>query len=187
VNAVGRSRAQARFRPWLPSGSRILDIGSGTAHVAEALRAEDHFPVACNITDLRFVEEPLVLADGAYLPFASERFDVSLLCTVMHHAPRESQPAMLLEGVRVLRSGGRLLILEDVYENFREPLATRIVDAVSNGELFGEPHSNRKLSEWTALLDSLGLRVIHTEEFFSWFYFARIRQALIVVEANSES
>jgi len=101
----------ARFLPWLPERARILDIGAGTAHVTEAIRAAGHLPVALDLTDLRFVPEPLVLGNGTRLPFASETFDVSLLSTVLHHAPKDSHAEMLTEAVRVLHAGGRLLIL----------------------------------------------------------------------------
>lgn len=185
INAIGRSRAHdvmARFRPWLPARAHVLDIGAGTAHVTEAVRAAGYEPVACDLTDLRFVAEPLVLGNGAQLPFAEGSFDISLLSTVLHHAPAAAHAGMLCEAVRVLRVGGRLLILEDIYENKVEMLLTRVVDAISNGQLFGEPHSNRRLSEWTEMIRTLDLKQVHTEQFFAWFGFIRIRQALIVVE-----
>lgn len=188
INAVGRSRARdvlERFRPWLPEGARVLDIGAGTAHVTEAVRAAGFAPLACDLTDLRFVAEPLVLANGTQLPFAERCFDISLLSTVLHHAPAADHAAMLREGARVLRVGGRLLILEDIYENKFEMVLTRVVDAISNGQLFGEPHSNRTLPEWTRMINELGLKQVHTEQFFAWFGFIRIRQALIVVESSS--
>jgi ubiquinone/menaquinone biosynthesis C-methylase UbiE len=185
INSLGRSRAQdilARFRPWLPSRARILDIGAGTAHVTEAVRSAGYEPVAFDLTDLRFVPEPLVLGNGVQLPFLDATFDISLLSTVMHHAPAKAHEAMLTEAVRVLRSGGRLLILEDIYDSKLEMILTRVVDAISNGQLFGEPHSNRRLDEWTSLIRSLGLKQVHAEQFFAWFGFIRIRQALIIVE-----
>ena len=185
INGIGRSRAQnvlAQFRPWLPERGRVLDIGAGTAHVAEAVRTAGYETVACDLTDLRFVTEPLVLANGTHLPFAAGSFDISLLSTVLHHAPSDFHADMLREGARVLRTGGRLLVLEDIYVNTFEMVVTRVVDAISNGQLFGEPHSNRTLPDWTRMIDELGLKLVHTEQFFAWFGFLRIRQALIVIQ-----
>jgi SAM-dependent methyltransferase len=159
-----------------------MDIGTGTAHVAEAVRTAGHDLVACDITDLRFVDEPLVLADGATLPFIDATFDAALLSTVLHHAPAASHAAMLSEGARVLRPGGRLLVLEDIYRNSFERAITRLVDAITNAELFGEPHSNRSLEDWIELVNRLDLRLIHTSESFVWFGFVRLRQALLVIE-----
>ena len=185
MNAIGRARARdilARLGPWLPEGGRILDIGTGTAHVAEAVRAAGHDLVACDITDLRFIGEPLVLADGARLQFIDASFDAALLSTVLHHAPAESHAAMLSEGTRVLRPSGRLLVLEDIYRNSFEYVTTRFLDAITNAELFGEPHSNRPLDEWIELVNKRGLRLVHTSESFAWFGFVRLRQALLVIE-----
>jgi SAM-dependent methyltransferase len=185
INSIGRSRAKsivARFQPWLRPGARILDIGAGTAHVTEALRALELNPMAVDLTDLRFVSEPLILGNGAALPFADGSFDISMLSTVMHHAPKELHAPMLTEAVRVLRPGGQLLILEDIYVNSLEMFAMRSVDAITNGQLFGEPHSNRKLDDWLVLLKSLKLEAVHVEQFFAWFGFIRIRQAVIIVE-----
>lgn len=185
INAVGRSRAQnvlARFRPWLPTEALVLDIGAGTAHVTEAIRAMGCRPIAFDLTDLRFVAEPLVMGNGTRLPFASNTFDIAVLSTVLHHAPKASHLEMLTEAVRVLRVGGRLLILEDIFVSNLEQTANKVVDAISNGQIFGEPHSNRTLLEWTEMIGSLGLKLIHTEQFFAWFGFIRIRQALLVIE-----
>jgi SAM-dependent methyltransferase len=185
VNAIGRARARdvlARLRPWLPESGRILDIGTGTAHVGEAVRAGGHDLLACDITDLRFVSEPLVLADGASLPFMDASFAAALLSTVLHHAPADSHAAMLSEGTRVLRPGGRLLVLEDIYRNGFERATTRFVDAITNAQLFGEPHSNRSLEDWIELVNQLSLRLVHTSESFVWFGFVRLRQALLVIE-----
>jgi len=185
INSIGRSRAQkiiALFRLWLPPDALVLDIGAGTAHVTEAVRAAGCRPIAFDLTDLRFIPEPLVLGNGTVLPFASESFDVSMLSTVLHHAPGDAHREMLKEAVRVLRPRGRLLILEDIYASALEQFANKVVDAISNGQVFGEPHSNRKLAEWTELINSLGFKLIHTEQFFAWFACIRLRQAVLVIE-----
>jgi len=74
------------------------------------------------------------------------------------------------------------LVLEDTYRNSFERVTTRFVDAITNAELSGEPHSNRPLEEWIELANKPGLRLVHTSEFFAWFGFLRIRQALLVIE-----
>ena len=160
----------------------LVNSDSFRAEVVNAFERAGHDLIACDITDLRFVSEPLVLADGASLPFNDASFDAALLSTVLHHAPAESHAAMLSEEVRVLRPGGRLLVLEDIYRNAFERATNRFVDAITNAQLFGEPHSNRTLEAWIELANKLGLKLVHTSEFFAWFGIIRIRQALLVIE-----
>jgi hypothetical protein len=59
------------------------------------------------------------------------------------------------------------------------------VDAITNAQLFGEPHSNRSLEDWIELVNQLSLRLVHTSESFVWFGFLRLRQALLVIERAS--
>jgi hypothetical protein len=76
----------------------------------------------------------------------------------------------------------RLLVLEDIYRNGFERATTRFVDAITNAQLFGEPHSNRSLEDRIELVNQLSLRLVHTSESFVWFGFLRLRQALLVIE-----
>lgn len=185
VNAVGRSRARKllrHLRKCLPATGKILDIGVGSGHMAETVGATGHQIVGLDVTDLRFVELPLVVADGAHLPFADGRFDAALLLTVLHHVPAGRHAAMLREGMRVVRAKGRLLVLEDVFHNGFERAQTLILDMLLNGEFFGHPHANRSLAEWERLTHELGFRPCYVREFTVWYGLFRIRHALFAIE-----
>jgi len=187
VNVIGRSRARKllkRLRPWLPAHGAIVDVGTGSAHLAEAVRELGHRVVGCDITDMRFVPASLVYADGSQLPFVDESVDATLILTVLHHVPKNAHEAFVREGVRVLKPGGRLLILEDSYHSILERWFTLTVDTLMNAEFSGHPHANRTLKEWKELLARLGLRPIYDEEFFVWYGILRIRHALIVIERD---
>lgn len=191
VNTAGRSRARKMLRElaaWLPAaGGRVLDIGAGTGHMAEAVAAAGHKVTACDLVDLRFVPLELVIADGARLPFACGSFDASLLITVLHHVPAALHEAMLGEAHRVLRPGGRLLLLEDTYHSAPERLLTLTLDSAMNFEFFNHPHSNRSLAEWRELLRRLGLRLAHAHEFNEWYGPLPVRHALMVVERDRKA
>lgn len=182
---IARRRAQRlveRLRPWLPAEGWVLDIGAGTGHIAEAVERRGLDAVACDIVDLNFVKLPFVLADGARLPFASTVFDAALLITMLHHVPGGLHEAFLREALRVLKPGGRLLLMEDVYHGPLERKAVHWMDSLMNAEFAGHPHSNRSLSEWMALLGGLGLVPIHSSEHIAWYGPCRMRHALLVVE-----
>lgn len=51
-------------------------------------------------------------ADAVRLPFESDRFDVVTITTVMHMIPDAQQRTCLREAARVLRRGGRLLVID---------------------------------------------------------------------------
>lgn len=50
--------------------------------------------------------------DGGRLPFADDSVDLALLSCVLHHVEPPARPALLAEAGRVLRPGGRLVVIE---------------------------------------------------------------------------
>lgn len=141
--------ARARIRP----GEQVLDLATGTGDlataVARALKGRGLL-VASDINASmivrgrdRLMDEgivtPFVQADAQDLPFADGRFD----CITIGFGLRNvtDQPAALAEMYRVLRPGGRLVILE-----FSRPAGEffrRIYDAYSFTVL-------PRMGEWVA-------------------------------------
>lgn len=106
-----------------PEQSRILDIGCGTGIFATQLL--DRFPQSqvwgLDLSDgmLRQARERcrnapgrlhLVQGDSERLPFASDTFDAVTCTHSFHHYPRQRR--VLAEMHRVLRPGGRLLVID---------------------------------------------------------------------------
>jgi ubiquinone/menaquinone biosynthesis C-methylase UbiE len=103
--------------------ARILDIGCGTGVFAARLRA--CFPTA-RVWGIDLVEGMLakggprwrahaghvqpVQADSERLPFAADAFDVVTCANSFHHYPHQDRA--VAEMHRVLRSGGRLLLID---------------------------------------------------------------------------
>jgi SAM-dependent methyltransferase len=85
-----------------PDG-RILDIGSGTAHIKE-------FRPDIVSTDILSFPGIDTVADAHRLPFADGSFAGVVMLDVLHHLERPIE--FLKEASRVLRSGGRLAMME---------------------------------------------------------------------------
>jgi SAM-dependent methyltransferase len=98
-----------RIAPHLPAGAAVLDIGSGTGHNAEALRARGaRTCVEADVVDFHVVGRGPVLFDGIRLPFADRRFDACLLTFVLSYP--DDPAALLREAGRV--ASRRVLVLQ---------------------------------------------------------------------------
>jgi SAM-dependent methyltransferase len=170
----------AQVLPFLNTGDRILDIGSGTCQVAAAI-IEQGFDVSL----LDVVDKSLTpnlhpqLFDGGRLPFPDNSFDVVLLLTVLHHIPRPDDT--LAEARRVAQ---RIIIIEDVFTSTAEKWATWIGDSWLNMEIFGHPHSNRSDQGWRETFERFGLRVIKAHQRINWFFPFRFRHATYVLSRD---
>jgi demethylmenaquinone methyltransferase/2-methoxy-6-polyprenyl-1,4-benzoquinol methylase len=163
-------------------GSRVIDVATGTGDLAIALArvvGPDGEVVACDFSEQMLArarakapELRFEWADALALPYASDRFDAA---TVGFGARNFSDLRRGVEEmVRVVRPGGRVVILE-ITRPTREPLARffrawfdRIVPAL--GRFAGDsaaysylPSSVKRFPaprELAALMDSCGLRDI---------------------------
>lgn len=80
-----------------------LEIGGGSGHLRQHLE-----PVV--LTDVLPAPWLDAVADAQALPFADRSFDNIVMLDVLHHV--QSPPRFFAEAARVLRPGGRLLLIE---------------------------------------------------------------------------
>ncbi|HSY11592.1 MAG TPA: class I SAM-dependent methyltransferase [Verrucomicrobiae bacterium] len=168
------------FAQYLPASGRVLDIGTGTGHVAAILPKPGRSVVGCDIMNLLMIPLPYVLADGSALPFLSASFDAAMLITVLHHVPKPLHARFFNEAARVLKPGGTLILMEDTFHGGLERYATMFFDSVMNAEFAGHPHANRTLADWTALMTQAGLRLQQSLEQVAWYGSFRIRHGIVV-------
>jgi ubiquinone/menaquinone biosynthesis C-methylase UbiE len=106
-----------RLRPALNSGGHLLDVGGGTGRLSSLLaRALDAHATVLDASPqmLRYAESEsrviTVLGRAESMPFPSASFDAALVTDALHHF--RDQPGAFAELARVVRPGGRVLVLD---------------------------------------------------------------------------
>lgn len=104
-------------------GKRIIDIGCSTGACANSIidmRANEYVGVDI---DPRYVEAAarrspggrFYAMDARHMSFPDKTFDLAMFIGVMHHMDDELVKGCLNEVLRVLKSGGRVIIAEPVF------------------------------------------------------------------------
>ena len=114
------------YAPWfeallaeVPAGGRALEVGAGPGFLAPFAQARGG---SRRLVSVDVVPAPwnAVSADAQRLPFVSGAFDAVLALDVLHHL---SEPARFFEeSVRVLKSGGRIAVVEPWVTPFSYPI-----------------------------------------------------------------
>ncbi len=102
------------------AGKTAADIGAGSGDFARQLAIDDARVTAVEIDAARFANGPDTGAGsvaylegrGEDLPFADDALDLVTFMFSFHHVPAIHQQAALAEARRVLRTGGRLHVVE---------------------------------------------------------------------------
>lgn len=93
---------------WLPSEGPVLDLGSGTGHLAARLeRALGLEIVPADVSDLHVTGRRPVLIEDGVLPFERDAFSAALLLFMLHYP---SDPAALLAEVARVTRGPIILV-----------------------------------------------------------------------------
>ena len=103
----------------VPRGARLLDVGCGTGRWVRRYGELGFSAVGVDATIgmLRIARAlgtsaPLITGLVQSLPFSDAAFDCLSDITVIQHIPYELQPNALREMIRVLKPGGRMILME---------------------------------------------------------------------------
>ena len=161
---------------------RVLDLGCGAGHAGFAVAAAGAAVTAVDTSAQMLATARLladerglssydaIRADVAALPFADSTFDGVVSRYSAHHWP--DVPAALDEAARVVRPGGRIVVIDTVAPD--DPALDTLVNAL---ELLRDPTHGRnlRLDEWRATFRGAGLEVVSERrwpiviESLSWF------------------
>lgn len=161
-------RIAASVAPFVPEKAEILDFGSGNGFTALSLMAM----CPCRITGLDVIRDinltedtarriAFTLFQGGTLPFADKNFDGVLASAVMHHTP---DPVFYLdEFIRVLRPGGRIFLVEEMYRTLPGRWLLQMHDYALN-KLKKEvplPLNFYSLKKYKKLFEDRRLKILH--------------------------
>lgn len=111
-------RACAAHLEVLPSGSRFVDIGCGDAHMVRALASMSYRAIGVDAEIGMLAPHAhgstVLSASGEQLPVKSESIDAVFAFSAFQYMRRE---IVLAECHRILRSGGRFAIVENLAGN----------------------------------------------------------------------
>jgi ubiquinone/menaquinone biosynthesis C-methylase UbiE len=161
-------RSLALLRPWIEGADlgRVVDVGCGTAAILprmktwsagfESYTGLDLAPEMLRMARAGAGDAPrvgFVAGSADALPFRAASFDTALTASAMHYW--EAPEAALAEMRRVLRPGGRLILLDWQ----RDPWPMRLADVAmrATGVRYARIHSRAEAAE---MLDRAGFRIV---------------------------
>jgi len=170
IYKAGYARARdmvQKIQSFLDKKDLILDIGSGTCNICEILSNKGYKITPLDVQNLSFVDymNPIIY-DGTKIPFNDDKYDKSLILTVLHHTPEPEK--ILREAKRVSK---RIIIIEDIYTNWLHKYVTYFFDSLLNLEFVGHPHTNKNDKQWKKTFEKLGLKLIDVKYNYSFLVF----------------
>ncbi len=169
------SQLTDRLIAWIPHGSRIADVGSGTGHNARSFQRKlgatvDEF----DVSDLHWIGPGPILFDGQKLPVADASYDVITLLFVLQYVA--DAPELLRDVGRV--STSRIIVIQSNYcgdwgrfwLSLRGLVWGRVAYRIASvaGVVKGSACSLKRRTLYTRqelrrLFQAAGLRVVHFE------------------------
>lgn len=140
---------KAVIRQYLPmeQHDKVLDIGCGTGEFAPLFPVEQYVGIDIDGKNIAYARSHyphhFEIVDGKRMPFLENSFTIALVVGVFHHLSTPDCQQVLSEIKRVVKPGGRILIMEDTHSG---RLIVKILQSVDQGAYI------RDFSEWNRLL-----------------------------------
>lgn len=177
-----RDREWRWIAPRIPRGARVLDLGCGTGALLRALEGHGIDGVGADVSGAmldraraRRPERAFVRLDGPTLPFPDGRFDI--VVSLLSWRYLDWDP-ILAEIARVLRPGGRLLVVDMVAKAARLRETPRVLADALHARRIGYRYpdyieSRDTLTSDPAWAEMLRYNPIRAEHEYRWFFQSR--------------
>lgn len=177
LDGIGEGRATSvvrRISTDLDHIQIVLDIGTGTGHVANLLRQVGMTVTAIDVDDLRSTDEhQIVIFDGIHLPFGDATFEAALILDVLHHT---ACPVELLAEAR--RVAAKLIVMESLRGGYAQRFLMFFLDRLINLE-FGRGAVGQKVDrEWREIFRAAALNVESAAYYRFWGLCEGVRYVL---------
>lgn len=147
-------RAQIKKELALGRGLRTLDLGCGPGAFSDAFDGDDYVGADLNARYIGWAQQhrrgTFIACDARSVPLPDRRFDQALIFGLLHHLSDDVTRAVLRETQRLLVSGGRALVIEDIPAVSRLNLIGHLIHNIENGEYI------RPQAEYRRLFDEFG-------------------------------
>lgn len=139
-------RIAQKLLPYIADGSHILDFGSGNMWLSEELLKKNE---SITISAIDVIEDQnfdksllgkrlsFLKYDTKEIPFPDNHFDIAIASSVMHHTPDPEY--YLTELKRVVKPGGHILLVEEMYHNLFDKFIISAQDLLLNKLKKGVP------------------------------------------------
>ncbi len=144
-------------------GETVLDVGVGTGHITNLVqKITGGRVIGIDLADLRTPSTrergEFLLSDGRYLPIRDSAVNVVMLMDVLHLSSNPEQ--LLREAFRVLKPGGRVVILEDTIPEEAHPVklfAVKLMNMLLNTQrVWSDSQSYHSRERWRQILTEIG-------------------------------
>ena len=183
--AHNKSRAlkiALQLKDFIKKGDRILDIGLGNGYVGKQIK--EHYKIymeGVDVVDYNETNIKNTIYDGLNLPFKDKSFDSTLILQTLHHCT--DQIRVIKEAKRVSRK--KIIIMEDIYNNFFEKMTTFLHDYISNKRKgINCPYDFHNKAEWQAIFKKLGLKIVKEKGTMSKFWFVKFNHVTYVLDVK---
>ena len=151
-------RAVIKRRLRVRQGLRTLDLGCGPGAFADLFAGDDYVGVDLNA---RYIDHARKTRQGAFIvgdarrvELPDARFDQILIFGLLHHLPDDDVRAVLAECRRLLTTGGRILVIEDIPAISRLNVIGHLIHQVENGEHIRPVEAYQRLYTEAAAIES---------------------------------
>jgi SAM-dependent methyltransferase len=147
--------------------SSLMDLGCGDMILTECLKQTSEIAItALDTVDSNLSQLPLMLYDGAEIPFHDKFFEAAMVSFVLHHCT--DIHSVLSEIKRV--TSKKIIIMEEIFDG---ALAKRVLHLHDFGNRFLSskmhiPLNFLRIEEWHEEFDKLGLRLTNCSRIYQY-------------------